>query len=781
VDTAGQVTGVAVGEVTISAKGGDTGISGQHTVVVVPVGSALVEITGTLSVVVHKTSKLTATTKGGSDTGYTWASDKPEVATVGADGTVTGVSNGQVIITAEGKDSGAKGSIGLVVSDEIPNYDKWLTSGHADRKAEAFNHWNTSTPAEVPTTCAKCHSTPGFRDFIGEDGSAVDAVDKAAAIGTVVECTACHNKAADALSHVVFPSGVKLENLGPESRCMTCHQGRESTDSVEKAITTAAPATDDTVSTSLSFKNVHYYAAAATLNAGRVRGGYQYTGKTYDYRFRHANKVDTCVDCHDAHTLQVKLDDCKTCHAGVTTTADLKQIRMIDSSPDFNGNGNTTEGIYDEMMGLRALLLKALQGYVTDQSLSKICYNGGTYPYWFKDTDGDGTCSATEAVSANGFAQWTARLLRGAYNYQVSTKDPGAFAHNAKYIIQLLYDSVEDLNKGMTTSKVDLSLAVRNDIGHFNGAGEPARHWDTDDAVSADCSKCHGGSDGLRFFVKYGVGNTVDEPDNGLDCYTCHETFGTTWTTMKVDKVTYPSGKTITATGAIGNICSTCHSGRESKATIDAKIAANSLSFRNVHYLPAAAIKNGSDAQVGYEYPTKTYAKAWKHTAGDDCTFCHDPKLSQHTFQAADSISKCTGCHTGVTKPDDIRMSLHNKDYDNDGSATEPLKDEIDTLAQAVLTGIQLSVAATSKICYSGASYPYWFKDTDGDGTCSATEAVSANGYGPWTATLMKAAHNYQITQKEPGAWAHNFDYMAELLIDTIEDLGGSTTGFIRP
>jgi hypothetical protein len=36
--------------------------------------------------------------------------------------------------------------------------------------------------------------------------------------------------------------------------------------------------------------------------------------------------------------------------------------------------------------------------------------------------------------------------LKAAYNYQYATKDPGAFAHNGKYIIQLLYDSLADLD-----------------------------------------------------------------------------------------------------------------------------------------------------------------------------------------------------------------------------------------------------------------------------------------------------------------------------------------------
>ena len=34
-------------------------------------------------------------------------------------------------------------------------------------------------------------------------------------------------------------------------------------------------------------------------------------------------------------------------------------------------------------------------------------------------------------------------MLRGAYNYQYVAKDPGAFAHNGLYVIQVLIDSID--------------------------------------------------------------------------------------------------------------------------------------------------------------------------------------------------------------------------------------------------------------------------------------------------------------------------------------------------
>jgi hypothetical protein len=45
----------------------------------------------------------------------------------------------------------------------------------------------------------------------------------------------------------------------------------------------------------------------------------------------------------------------------------------------------------------------------------------------------------------------------------------------------------------------------------------------------------------------------------------------------------------------------------------------------------------------------------------------------------------------------------------------------------------------------------------------------------------MKAAFNYQLSRKDPGAWAHNFDYVAQLLYDGIADLGASVTNLTRP
>ena len=58
---------------------------------------------------------------------------------------------------------------------EIPFLDGWAASPHSRITAEPFNHWNKE--GMVPPACAKCNSTYGFRDFIGDDGSTPGKID----------------------------------------------------------------------------------------------------------------------------------------------------------------------------------------------------------------------------------------------------------------------------------------------------------------------------------------------------------------------------------------------------------------------------------------------------------------------------------------------------------------------------------------------------------------------------------------------------------------------------
>jgi hypothetical protein len=320
----------------------------------------------------------------------------------------------------------------------------WLASPHADASAEAFTHWNEE--GAVPEDCAVCHSGPGFIDFVGGDGSAAGVVDRPAPIESPISCDACHNDASMALTSVTFPSGVVVEDLGSSASCATCHQGRESTDSVDEA---TGGIDEDAVSDELGFVNVHYRAAAATWLGGAVRGGYQYAERDYAGRFAHVPNLDTCAGCHDPHASTVAEETCLTCHEGANALAEIRTTTI-----DVDGDGDTSEGIAAEVDTLHERLLVAIQTYAAEVAGTPIAYDPLSYPYFFSDTDGDGAAGADEAAYPNRYQSWTPRLLRAAYNYQFVAKDPGGFAHNPHYVLQLIYDSLESLSE-----QVDVEMA----------------------------------------------------------------------------------------------------------------------------------------------------------------------------------------------------------------------------------------------------------------------------------------------------------------------------------
>lgn len=629
-----------------------------------------------------------------------------------------------------------------------------------------------------------CHSEPGYRDFIGTDGTAAGTVDNPAPIGTVISCVTCHNDATMAMTSVVFPSGVEVTGLGDEARCMQCHQGRASTVQVDEAIAGVGLPDDDTPSADLGFTNIHYFAAAVTQYGTIVRGSYQYAGLSYDARTHHVPAFDTCVVCHDTHTLEVRVEACAACHTGVTSVEDLREVRMKGSLVDYDGDGDTEEGIYYEIEGLRAMLLQAIQAYGTEVAGTAIAYAPDAYPYFFIDTNGNGTADADEAAFPNRYNAWTGRLLRAAYNYQLSLKDPGAFAHGGKYVIELLYDSIADLNTVLSTP-VDLSTAHRIDPGHFAGSEEAFRHWDEDGVMPGTCTRCHT-ADGLPFYLREGV-TVSGTPSNGLACATCHDS-ESTFTRYAVEEVTFPSGATVSQPVADANLCLECHQGRESTVSVNRTIGtlrddevSDRLSFRNVHYFAAGATLFGSEVQGAYEYAGQTYNGRNPHVSGfDTCVNCHS--VHQLTVQ----VQACQVCHVTVQDEEDlptIRGPNSPDDYDGDGDTTEGIAGEIQTMYEALYPAIQVYAAQTvgTPIVYDPHAYPYFFTDTNGNGIGDPDEVNFGNRYATWTPRLLRAAYNYQFVSKDPGAFAHNSRYILQVLYDSLRDIGGSTAGMTRP
>lgn len=660
---------------------------------------------------------------------------------------------------------------------EVPFLELWKDSGHADETAEAFVHWDEEDPPEVPVACAKCHSAPGYKDFLGVDGTEAGVVDSAAELGTVVNCTVCHNDATATMTSLSFPSGIEVTGLGDESRCYQCHQGRASTQDVNDAIEEVGVDLD-TVSGDLGLVNIHYYAAAASRLGTRAQGGYEYAGKSYDREFAHVDEFDTCFECHDAHSLELSIEACAECHPGAGGQEELKDIRLQGSTEDFDGDGDVQEGIYYEMEGLQETLLSAMQGYANDVVGTPVVYEAASYPYFFVDTNGNGRPDEDEANYGNRYASWTPRLLKAAYNYQTSLKDPGGYAHGGKYHIELLYDSIEDLDAGLAQG------LTRTDSGHFDGSSESFRHWDADGEVSGSCAKCHSAS-GLPTYLDEGV--NVSEPiANGFQCSTCHDAVPG-YSLPAMTEVTFPSNESVSfGEEAASNLCLQCHQGRESTVSVraatqglDADAVAEGLSFLNVHYFAAGATVFGTEAKGAYEYEGRTYVGQFEHDDNlDECVECHDA----HDLKV--EVQACAVCHDGVAGGEDLRVIRESDvDFDGDGDTDEGIAGEIQTIYEALHLAIQAYAeeVAGTPLVYDGHAYPYFFVDGNDNGEADPDEVNYGNRYATWTPRLLKAAYNYQYATKDSGAYTHNAEYILQVLYDSLTDLGSDTAAMVRP
>jgi len=433
--------------------------------------------------------------------------------------------------------------------------------------------------------------------------------------------------------------------------------------------------------------------------------------------------------------------------------------------------------------------MQAIQAYAKEVAGVSIGYDPATHPYFFNDANENGTLEAEEISAEDAaYVSWTARLLKAAYNYQVSVKDPGAFAHNAKYIIQLLFDSISDLNTQLSTP-VDLANAHRNDAGHFAATELAFRDWDSDGEVPATCSKCHSAT-GLPLFLHEAAGSdgvtgvTIGQPvSQGFACVTCHDVTAE-FAPFAVAEVKFPSGAVLSfGEEATANLCMVCHQGRQSTVSVNTAIGDNApdtvvegLSFRNPHYFGAGATLWGTEAKGAYEYDGQTYLGHHAHIdAGLSCVTCHNP----HALSINTEL--CGACHGGNADPETIRMGPI--DYDGDANTTEGMYDEITTVAEMLYAAIKTYAADTigTPIVYEPHENPYYFIDGNADGVVDPEEVTRDNRYATWTPRLLQAAYNYQWFQKDPGAFAHNGKYILQVLYDSLSDIGGDVTGMTRP
>ena len=151
----------------------------------------------------------------------------------------------------------------------------------------------------------------------------------------------------------------------------------------------------------------------------------------------------------------------------------------------------------------------------------------------------------------------------------------------------------------------------------------------------------------------------------------------------------------------------------------------------------------------------------------EDCVFCHGQDVSQPNPGSDPANFKFSGIRPYTTP-----------DYDGDGNTTESIQAEIQGLETTLYAWIQNyaanNIAGPDNYIIYADNYPYFFIDTDMDGQVDPGENIFPRMYAKFDLTLMRAAYNYQFSKKEPHGFIHNSLYIAQLLVDSIESLGGS-------
>jgi hypothetical protein len=281
------------------------------------------------------------------------------------------------------------------------------------------------------------------------------------------------------------------------------------------------------------------------------QGGYEYASHTYSAKNAHAPEMPNCIYCHNPHSLKVQVSRCADCHAqvdasDVTTTRDIR----LSGTPDYDGDGNVTEGVRDELDGIKDKLLATIVTYGTatgkpvevwaasdsedpDEGGAAVAFKytryltasavtssggkiqiaipnhglttaaavtfqgSGTLPTGLTATTPDSTtttsyyvivvnanaiklassasnASAGTAISytdsGSGLFKlqasyanfYTVRSTKATYNYILLSRDVGYYAHNARYSGQLMYDSMEDLNTGITTLQASTAVTFND-------------------------------------------------------------------------------------------------------------------------------------------------------------------------------------------------------------------------------------------------------------------------------------------------------------------------------
>jgi hypothetical protein len=397
----------------------------------------------------------------------------------------------------------------------------WEKSSHGNINGPAWTHYDFTTRS----TCNSCHTAAGFAKAVGNNFTDKTALSTTTLGKQPLTCEACHSSnnfkisirklstgyvlpyAASAGASKVFPNG---NWLGNSQLCVPCHAAIGGGKSIESrtissasspvshymtaaatmfvkngftAFTSAsAPVmiNGSPTATSASTNIPQFDAAGAFTGYGTIPIGYKYTygnslvsasdGGAINSTHRILGTPAMANDSHVGGRGLVTGGPCVTCHMG-NGTANHTWGMSADSFNTVCSNCHTSEGT------TTLTAANFVTAFVEEQAIPfnnarkvgfnllstnyHIAYSGASYPYYFKA----GTRAALTASdwSRNGtlsLAQ-VRKLAGAAFNLQMLTREPAAFAHARTYARRLLYDTIDYLDDGainmsVTTTAISL-------------------------------------------------------------------------------------------------------------------------------------------------------------------------------------------------------------------------------------------------------------------------------------------------------------------------------------
>ncbi len=291
------------------------------------------------------------------------------------------------------------------------------------------------------------------------------------------------------------------DNVGDGLICLFCHQGRESGLTVYMRMVPATARCPSTTSTGAngpvvskvdpytnpndpicyftSFANPHYLEGGAILwgrNAWEFRGSQLQGNRTGMYTEGNPmHQALNCMGCHmgeaspdnaeGGHTWKPRLETCLNCHVQSPPVTKFEDINY-GGNADYDGV-NGAEPISKEIgklefdNGVPDGPGNLTGGYGLLKQLADALAAEGIYyrvpnPYFFTAPDGStlpGEGSPNFGATGNQ-GYWTANTLAAAFNLQYCNKAKGGvYFHNAKYVVQILRDSIEAVT-GVTPAGV---------------------------------------------------------------------------------------------------------------------------------------------------------------------------------------------------------------------------------------------------------------------------------------------------------------------------------------